>query len=442
VLVAGDDALDQYHIQHPEAFFGRAIEQAAVDPSNASIQLGHLVCAAAERALEPDDLHLFPTNAQRLVDRLTEAGELGQGPPWPARGQRVHGAVSLRGTSREPFTLQAGHGSIGTIEPPYLQRECYPGALYLHNGRGYRVLAIDRIARVVRLVDDSVEARTSPLVEVRVAPRDEALATRQLSVGEAQLVATVGPLQVCETVAGYREARRGQSHTCALDEPLDSVLDTVGLWVDIPEELEPDQASLHAMEHGLVNAVPLALLCDRRDIGSSSDGRRVYLYDFAEGGIGLVEKAFHVLETLLDRAATLLRDCPCTDGCPSCMHLPGCPQGNGALDKVGGLALLEGRGVGGARVAERLLRGPSARTPESGGGSARRGRLRAIADADLRERYGASPKWLEVGGLAQLVSVGVVVVWSIGRGTAEVQSLGGGESHWVPISALSPPRAT
>ena len=36
----------------------------------------------------------------------------------------------------------------------------------------------------------------------------------------------------------------------------------------------------------------------------------------------------------------------------------------------------------------------------------------------------------------------VVVVWSIGRGTAEVQSLSGGEAHWVPLSALSPPRAT
>src|SRR5712691_10003264 len=212
VLVAGDDALDQYHIQHPEAFFGQAIEHAAVDPSNASIQLGHLVCAAAERPLEPDDLQLFPANAQRLVDRLAEAGELGSGPPWPARGQRAHGDVSLRGTSREPYSLQAAHGSIGTIEPPFLQRECYPGALYLHNGRGYRVLAIDRVARVVRLADDSVDARTSPLMEVRVAPRDEPLATRQVSVGEAHLVATVGPLQVCETVAGYRESRRGQSH--------------------------------------------------------------------------------------------------------------------------------------------------------------------------------------------------------------------------------------
>ena len=176
------------------------------------------------------------------------------------------------------------------------------------------------------------------------------------------------------------------------------------------------------------------------DANDSNHG--IYLYDFAEGGIGLAEKAYHLLETLLERAATLVRDCPCTDGCPSCMHLPGCPQGNGSLDKVGGLALLEGRGVGGARVASRLLRGPASVQPAGGGASARRGRLRAIADADLRERYGASPKWLEVGGLAYLPSEGVVVVWSIARGTAEVQSLAGGEAHWVPISSLSPPRTS
>jgi hypothetical protein len=66
-------------------------------------------------------------------------------------------------------------------------------------------------------------------------------------------------------------------------------------------------------------------------------------------------------------------------------------------------------------------------------------RLRAIADADLRERYGASPKWLQIGGLAQHAAVGVVVVWSIARGMAEVQSLGGGEPHWVAIRELSNP---
>jgi len=456
VLVAGDDALDQFHIQHPEAFFGQAMEQAAVDPSNAAIQLGHLVCAASERPLAADDLALFPANAVRLVERLAEAGELSAGPPWRAAGtgKGPHADVSLRGTSRDPYTLQVypversgarvPRARLGTVEPPYLQRECYPGALYLHNGRGYRVLGVDATTRVVRLAEDAVDTRTSPLVEVQVAPRDEPLASRSLTLGAAQLVVTVGPLRVCETVAGYREVRRHQATTHQLEEPLDSVLDTIGLWVDVPRELEPDQASLHALEHGLVNALPLALLCDRRDIGSSNEERRLYLYDFAEGGIGLAEKAYHVLETLLERAAMLLRDCPCTDGCPSCMQLPGCPQGNSALDKVGGLALLEGRSVDGARAADRVLRAPAGQRPsaERLPPDVRRRRLSAIADADLRERYGATPKWLEVGAMASLDDGGLVVVWSIGRGVAEVQSLSGGEPHWVRISDLSPPRAT
>jgi DEAD/DEAH box helicase domain-containing protein len=440
VLVAGDDALDQYHIQHPEAFFGRAMEQAALDPSNAAIQLGHLVCAAAELPLTADDVALFPANAGRLVERLVQAGELSDGPPWRASAARgSHGDVTLRGTSRDPYTLQAPRSRLGTIEPPYLQRECYPGALYLHNGRGYRVLSVDATTRVVRLADESVESRTTPIVEVAVAPRDQPLATREFALGPATLVATVGPLRVCETIAGYREVRRHQAMTHQLEEPTVSVLDTIGLWLDLPVELESDVASLHALEHGLVNALPFALLCDRRDLGSSSSERRLYVYDFAEGGIGLAEKAYLVLETLLERAGMLLRDCPCTDGCPSCLHLTGCPQGNSALDKIGGLALLEGRAVEGARAAHRLLRAPTPPSVTAGGAPARQRRLRAIADADLRERYGASPKWLQIGGLAQHAAVGVVVVWSIARGMAEVQSLGGGEPHWVAIRELSNP---
>ena len=444
VLVAGDDALDQYHVQHPDAFFGRAMEHAAVDPSNASIELGHLVCAAAERPLEHTELELFPSNAPRLVERLGDAGELTRQAPFHARGTSVHGEVSLRGTSREPYTLTAGRQRLGTIEQPYLQRECYPGALYLHNGRGYRVVSLDRATRVVTLVEESPESRTSPLVEVRVEPRDQPFSVRTLPLGEHAMTATLGPLQVRELVVGYRESRRGAAFTAQLDEPLETVLDTVGLWLDVPASLEPDGMALHALEHALVNAVPLALLCDRRDIGSSTDDERIYLYDFAEGGIGVADKAFHVLETLVERAAALLRDCPCNEGCPSCMHLPGCPQGNSGLDKVAGLALLEGHAVSAARTASELSRaddaaGRSIGAPIRPGG--RRRTLRAIADADLRERYGGKPPWLEVGGLAHLDGVGVVIVWSLGRGTAEVQSLSGGEAHWVRLAQLGPPRA-
>jgi hypothetical protein len=94
-------------------------------------------------------------------------------------------------------------------------------------------------------------------------------------------------------------------------------------------------------------------------------------------------------------------------------------------------------------VAERLLRrSDEARdSATTGAAPGRRRRLRAIADADLRERYGGRPTWLEVGGLAHHTATGIVVVWSIGRGMAEVQPLSGGEPHWVRIAELSPPRA-
>ncbi len=440
VLVAGDDALDQYHVQHPDAFFGKAMEQAAVDPSNASILLGHLLCAAVERPLLERDLALFPPNTPRLIQRLTEAGEIGPGPPWPALARNVHADVSLRGTSRAPFTLQARQTRIGTIEPPYLQRECYPGALYLHNGRAYRVVSLDATTRVVRLEDDSVDSRTAPIVDLQVAPRGAALAIRGVVVGAQPLEALVGPLRVLETISGYREMARGESSTCQLEEPLTTTLDTVGLWLDVPEALEPDAASVHAVEHALVNALPLALLCDRRDIGSYSDDRRIYVYDFAEGGIGLAEKAFEGLEALLANAAALLRDCPCSEGCPSCMHVPGCPRGNGALDKTGGLALLEGQSVGGARATRSLLAPQMA--PSLAIASDRKRRLHAIADDDRRERYGYQPNWLEVGGLAQSATDGLVVVHAIGRGTAEVLPLtGGAEKHWVRLKDLGPPQA-
>ena len=440
VLVAGDDALDQYHVQHPEAFFGQTVEHATLDPSNASIQLGHLLCAAAESPLQPADLELFPPNAPRLVDRLVEAGELVAGPPWRTRSRGVQSEVSLRGTSREPYTLQSNADRIGTIEPPYLQRECHPGAVYLHNGRAYRVAAIDERTRVVRLEPESTQSRTSPTVEVEVASRDAPLASQSIRLGSAAVDVTLGPLRVGETVVGYREAFRGQNMNCQLETPLSTVLDTVGLWLDMPDGLESDAASLHALEHALVNALPLGLLCDRRDVGSSSDERRVYVYDFAEGGIGLAEKAYMVLDQLLADALALLRDCPCSEGCPSCMQLPGCSRANAELDKVGGVALLEGRAVGGARAAHAVLSresAPGSPQPSSG----RVGRLRRIADDDRRERYGLRPDWLEGGGLAQSESDGLVLVYAIGRGTAEVRPLSGGDSHWLRIKDLSPPKA-
>jgi DEAD/DEAH box helicase domain-containing protein len=46
-LVAMPDALDQYLVAHPRAFFERGFEQAVLDPENAELLAAHLPCAAA-----------------------------------------------------------------------------------------------------------------------------------------------------------------------------------------------------------------------------------------------------------------------------------------------------------------------------------------------------------------------------------------------------------
>ena len=55
ILVAQQDALDQYFVRHPENFFGRSFERAVIDPANQEVLRQHLVCAADEVPLRNEE---------------------------------------------------------------------------------------------------------------------------------------------------------------------------------------------------------------------------------------------------------------------------------------------------------------------------------------------------------------------------------------------------
>ena len=67
----------------------------------------------------------------------------------------------------------------------------------------------------------------------------------------------------------------------------------------------------------------------------------IFLYDGYPGGAGLSWRAFEVFRSLLEKTLSLIRDCPCEQGCPSCIHSPKCGAGNHPLDKQGAVTLLE-----------------------------------------------------------------------------------------------------
>ncbi|GBE29342.1 putative 3'-5' exonuclease related to the exonuclease domain of PolB [bacterium BMS3Bbin04] len=161
-----------------------------------------------------------------------------------------------------------------------------------------------------------------------------------------------------EKVVGY-EKRSTAGRDKISDHELDLppvVYESVGLWFEPPQsaiagllqEKRHPMGSLHASEHASLALIPLFALCDRNDLGGISftrhagtGGAAVFLYDGHPGGLGLANRAYAVLDELFMRVLKMVRDCPCEDGCPSCVHSPKCGHGNQPLDKEGCIRLLE-----------------------------------------------------------------------------------------------------
>ncbi len=132
---------------------------------------------------------------------------------------------------------------------------------------------------------------------------------------------------------------------------------TIAFWFDMPpnvEELLAGQCldfagGLHAAEHAAISLLPLFALCDRNDIGGVSTplhadtGRaQIFIYDGYPGGIGIAEKGYQLVEELWQATLRAISDCPCQDGCPSCVQSPKCGNNNEPLDKQAARILLDG----------------------------------------------------------------------------------------------------
>jgi DEAD/DEAH box helicase domain-containing protein len=169
----------------------------------------------------------------------------------------------------------------------------------------------------------------------------------------------LGEVEVTTRVVGFKKLAQFTEEVIG-EEPLDlppQRFPTVALWFDLPAgivaELAKDQldfaGGLHAVEHAAIGILPLFALCDRNDIGGVSTplhpdtGKpQVFIYDAYPGGIGIAERGFELVEELWRTTLGSIKECPCEDGCPSCVQSPKCGNNNKPLDKKAALVLLEG----------------------------------------------------------------------------------------------------
>ncbi len=359
VLVAQEDAMDQYFMRHPEDFFARPPEKAVLNPENPVILPRHLICAAAELPLDvtgPGEPYLASPGAQAALAGLIAGGKLyysADGQDIVSPRKRPHREVDLRGAGSQISIEDADTGTvIGAVDSLRACRETHPGAVYLHRGRTWLVESLDIPGATARVraarVGYSTRVRSTKDTEIlEIYDRREVLGTR----------VSFARLKVTEQITGY-EKRSTKGGNLLGMVPLDlppSVFETEGLWFDVPDEARRRaeaeylhfMGGIHAFEHAAIGILPLMVMTDRNDLGGISTpmhtqtgGAAVFIYDGMPGGAGLTREAFAKAEELLTRTLAVVRTCPCELGCPSCVHSPKCGSGNRPIDKAAAAFLL------------------------------------------------------------------------------------------------------
>ena len=376
VLVGGEDQLDQYVLRNPATLFEKPAEKAVTNSENDQLLPDHVLAAAGENWLSPDDDRHFGATFPEVVAGLESAGKLDrrttdEGVRWLSNG-RPHHDMSLRTVDDREVKLVAKGDVIAKLPFEDALRDAHPGAIYHHQGRRYEVTDLDLTTGVAELsrtwANYYTRVRHDKTITVESDLRERPLPTRE------DVPVRFASVTMRKQITGY-ERRDGSSGEVLGQRPLDlpeTTLETKALYYTVPHDLESaivageygtggaaDAAadgglgdfpgSIHAAEHAMISMFPFEYLCDRGDIGGLSTPEHphtgeatIFIYDGYPGGIGLNRAAYDDIVPLMATTLSMLRSCDCADGCPACVQSPHCGNANDPLDKHGAIHLLDG----------------------------------------------------------------------------------------------------
>ena len=352
LLVATEDALDQYFMREPDALLGRRVEAAILDHANPRVLDGHVLSAAFEGPLDDADRATLGDEALERAALLPELKHTPAGYVWAGKDYPA-ARLSLRSSTPDAVTVveEETGAVLGLVELERAYSTVHDGAVYLHLGEPYLVSTLDLDSRTALVMPFHGDWYTMAKEESDTAILEERRRERRLG-----LDLCFGNVVVTEQVVAYQRRRISTQEAIdliALDLP-ETTFETEAVWyVPTDEQLEGFEqlpkllGSLHAAEHTMIALLPLWAMCDRWDIGGLSTnlhrqtGRpTVFIYDGHSGGVGITERGFEIFEGWVEDTAQLLERCPCERGCPSCVQSPKCGNLNEPLDKAGALTLL------------------------------------------------------------------------------------------------------
>lgn len=357
VLVGRDDPLDMWLFDHPDQIVHAPVERSVINPDNRFVLARHLAAAAQELPCSPADETWFGPRTVELLDGLAEAGVLRRRPAgwfW-TRPDRAVDAIDLRSIGGRAVEVvdEATGRVVGTVDASAADRTVHPGAVYIHAGEPWLVHELDRDEGVAfaHRADPgwTTQAQESHDVAVVETRREQPCGRGTQRFGDVRLTSRV---------TGYlrRDARTGDVWDETPLEMPEHTMTTHAVWWTVPHQALADLgfghvqlgAAAHALEHTLIGLLAAFVPSDRWDVGGLSTALHpdtgtctIFVHEGVPGGAGIVEAAYDLAQDWLAAARERLAGCPCATGCPACVISPKCGNGNQALDKAGGLRLVD-----------------------------------------------------------------------------------------------------
>lgn len=338
IMVATSSPLDQYIIAHPEYFFSQPPEHALINPDNLYILLNHFKCAAYELPFEDGEQFGDVEATPELLEYLCEQNILnhvGNRYYWTAE-EFPQAGISLRSASDQNFmiidiSVPGKRRVIGEMDRFTVPMLLHQYAIYLHEGRQYQVeeLDFDDKKAYVRAVDVDYYTDANLTVTMKV-----------LDVFREKpgvMAKAAGEVLVSSIVTLFKKMKLDTQENLGWGPVTlpELEMQTTACWWTLPDSIadkytrEELQGAMVGISHIIEHIAPVFLMCSPRDIGVVYHVRdpftnrpTLFLYDNCAGGVGLSDRVYEMADELFKEARRMLMDCPCADGCPSCVGPP------------------------------------------------------------------------------------------------------------------------
>ncbi|RDU36391.1 ATP-dependent helicase [Neobacillus piezotolerans] len=336
IMVASSSPLDQYVIQHPDYFFNKSPETARINPDNLIILIDHLKCAAYELPFKKGEA-FGRYETEELLEYLTEERVLyrnGDKWYWMNDSFPAHN-ISLRSASQENVIIidqsdVANVKVIGEMDTFSAMTLLHDEAIYLHQGIQYQVekLDWDEKKAFVREVDVDYFTDANLAVQLKVLEVDRISERKEAEIG-------YGDVSVRAMATIFKKIKF-ETHDNIGSGPIflpEAELHTNAAWISLGET--HDGMGQDRLEQGLIGAAhalshiaPLFVMADPQDIhvvpqvkADHNEKPTIFFYDRYPGGIGLSDKIYSGIGTVLEEASSMIGNCKCESGCPSCIGM-------------------------------------------------------------------------------------------------------------------------